>query len=150
MTSSQAGRLTDHRASRCPDPFEILDDVHCILIDPFIARTYSEALAFCKSHGGQLVAVETDDLINIYDYINEEEFVMKQNYWLGASDAAKEGSWLWEHNKGQVPMGVPYWHYGEPNNGNTYNCAILHVSYNHRWVDVPCTSKYMTICLRTA
>lgn len=74
--------------------------------------------------------------------------LLANHYWLGATDAAKEGTWIWEHNKQPVPMGNPFWHIGEPSTSTTYNCAYLHASYSHRWFDIACTSSAKAICLR--
>ena len=49
--------------------------------------------------------------------------------WIGATDAVKEGTWIWESSK--TSMTYSYWNRGEPNNGyGGENCLV---SLNGGW-----------------
>ncbi|MCI3751392.1 hypothetical protein MQC27_24985 [Escherichia coli] len=77
----------------------------------------------------------------VYDYIKSKDVTQGKHFWLGATDEVEEGTWKFVNNRA-VPQGVPFWGKGEPNSGNTHNCAIMHASYNHYWYDIQCENKY--------
>ncbi len=61
-----------------------------------------------------------------------------QNIWLGASDAASEGQWVWQHSFSA--LSYAYWYPGEPNDGGDGNedCAYIRAGYGLQWFDTPC------------
>ena len=71
-----------------------------------------------------------------------------KSYWLGATDEAEEGMWVFSHNQLTVPMGNPFWKHGKPSVSTSSNCAVLDAASDHRWADVSCTFSSNTICLR--
>ncbi|XP_050714808.1 uncharacterized protein LOC126997636 isoform X4 [Eriocheir sinensis] len=48
-------------------------------------------------------------------------------FWLGGSDAAKEGSWVWLDGT-EIPLGTPHWYpcNGQPNGGTQQNYLALY------------------------
>jgi len=64
--------------------------------------SWEEAKAYCESLGGYLVTITSaEEQKFIEDYINEKGYKNKR-FWLGFSDATKEGTWSWvtgESNK---------------------------------------------------
>ncbi|XP_068210774.1 C-type lectin domain family 17, member A-like [Palaemon carinicauda] len=136
------------RSAQCPDPYVPLDQALCIYVDPFVGYNYKDTIALCKSHGGDILMIDDCYTLGlVYDFIDSQAVTAGKHYWLGASDEQAEGIWKFVDNR-PVPMGTPFWGTTEPNNGPTYNCAILHASYNHQWYDIPCTGTYFPICLR--
>ncbi|XP_050710377.1 perlucin-like protein [Eriocheir sinensis] len=137
------------KSDGCPEPYDRLDETRCILTDPFVARNYTDAIAYCKTHGGVLLHFDNcADQTLFYDYIQTEVGLASHHYWLAATDEAEEGVWLWDHDKKPVPMGSPFWYVGEPNGGTSYNCVVLSYSYTHRWVDTYCHYTNYAICLK--
>jgi hypothetical protein len=63
--------------------------------------------------------------------------------WLGGSDAASEGSWLWPDGtlfyNNNAPVGGLYnnWSASEPNGNNTINCMVVRV--DSFWADEACS-----------
>nr|ABA54612.1 C-type lectin 1 [Penaeus chinensis] len=136
------------RATECPSPYEPLDETRCIFLDAFVSYTWQETVDLCKSHGGEILTIEDcETFALVYDYIRSQDVTKGKHYWLGATDEVEEGTWKFVNNR-LTPMGIPYWGVNEPNNGNTYNCAMMHASYNHYWYDAACGSKYNPICLK--
>ncbi|XP_064106968.1 tetranectin-like [Macrobrachium nipponense] len=134
--------------AQCPDPYVPLDESRCILLDAFVTRTYREAIDYCKTHGGDLLMMDDCETVGlVYDFIYSGAGMADKHYWLGASDEEEEGTWKFVDNR-PVPMGTPFWGPNQPDNGETHNCAILHVIYNQRWFDIPCSNSYNVICLR--
>ena len=61
--------------------------------------------------------------------------------WLGGSDNAYEGQWLWANGS---PMTYTNWYSGEPNNhGGNEEC--LHMR-DGKWNDIKCSRKLDFIC----
>lgn len=92
-----------------------------------------------------------------------------QGEWIGATDAAQEGAWLWVDqaqtqfwsgmniDQGGTPVGGLYsaWkrvgNAEEPNNGHgggnpAENCAFMDIGADDRWVDTPCTDTRHYVC----
>ena len=62
------------------------------------------------------------------------------NYWLGATDAASEGTWRWQETHQNVDYSN--WYPGQPNNRDYEDCLIKVYSelfrYNGKWHDIDC------------
>lgn len=103
------------------DGDEILDAVtgNCVAI--LEGRlTWEEARQQCLARG------ETWDLLAV-DSAREQEFVLRlldsnDSYWLGGSDAAEEGRWLWPDGAG-VPGEL--WAPDQPDGGTAENCLSM-------------------------
>ncbi|XP_066967261.1 C-type lectin domain family 17, member A-like [Macrobrachium rosenbergii] len=135
-------------AGQCPDPYVPLDETRCILVDDFVLYTFDEAVSYCTGHGGTLLTINDCETFGlVYDFIHTEVGALEHHYWLGASDAAEEGTWKFVDNQ-PVPMGTPFWVPGRPVLNTASNCAILDFSFQHKWYDIGCTSTFSAICLR--
>jgi hypothetical protein len=73
--------------------------------------------------------------------------------WIGASDIATEGSWLWPdgtlfyENGAAINGAFESWAPSEPNNaGQNEHCAIPHVT--HKWTDYGCSAPHHFACER--
>ena len=63
--------------------------------------------------------------------------------WLGASDIAKEGTWIWESSK--TALTYSNWFANEPNNErNNENC--LHLWAYANWNDLNCDATFSVLC----
>jgi hypothetical protein len=112
------------------------------------ARTWSDARSRCQL---QLLG----DLLHV-DAAAENGFARSlagtANVWIGATDAAVEGSWLWSNDGTQFWLGASggsasayaQWNGGEPNNQNNEDCAEMYAS--GAWNDAVCTLTRGFIC----
>ena len=71
--------------------------------------------------------------------------------WIGASDTAIEGTWVWDSTGRKVSPGYMGWAPDHPLydscGGNTSDCAAYGIaSALPSWVDLPCTNGYGGIC----
>ena len=66
-------------------------------------------------------------------------------YWIGLSDLAQEGSWMWQESH-QEPSYYNWWP-GQPNGGGYANCVLKRISYdgNRGWFDHDCNADYVFI-----
>jgi uncharacterized protein (DUF1501 family) len=84
--------------------------------------------------------------VNSQDELDQLQKLRSGNSWVGLTDAAAEGSWVWAD--GSTPTFDLQWRKGEPNNwrGNNVNgenCAMLN---NRKLLDNDCNSKQYFFC----
>ncbi|KAK3094973.1 hypothetical protein FSP39_008539 [Pinctada imbricata] len=66
-------------------------------------------------------------------------------FWIGASDMAVEGEWLWL--PGATRTDYTNWAPGEPDNfKNQDHCAVIDAHKNYQWEDDNCVEKRNFIC----
>ncbi|CAL4129558.1 unnamed protein product, partial [Meganyctiphanes norvegica] len=63
-------------------------------------------------------------------------------HWIGGSDLATEGTWLWSDGR-PIDMGVPPWQGYQPGGGASQNCLLMNT---HGHNDYFCTSTLRYIC----
>ncbi|KAI0224136.1 hypothetical protein LSAT2_024841, partial [Lamellibrachia satsuma] len=88
--------------------------------------------------------------------INRHHLLEKQEYWLGATDIAREGLWKWDPSYTNV--GPTFWISGQPENYLGYqNCMAIKRrpftsvnSYYYDWFDDDCYQKKFYICEKRA
>ncbi|MDY7232787.1 C-type lectin domain-containing protein [Hyalangium rubrum] len=107
-------------------------------------KTWLEAQYTCSAQGMAPVTLNDAD---------EEQWVKQQlpatrSWWLGYTDSAKEGTWVWS----APSSGYLNWRPGEPNNsvGNE-DCAVANAGPNGsapagKWNDIPCSEYVQVIC----
>jgi len=61
------------------------------------------------------------------------------NIWLGATDLASDGSWIWQTSGNSV--NYTKFNSGQPNGGTTENCLAM-TSENGNWSDLMCTYTF--------
>ncbi|XP_019639478.1 PREDICTED: perlucin-like protein isoform X3 [Branchiostoma belcheri] len=105
-------------------------------------KPYSEARDTCHGEGGILATVKDEDTHNFL--ANHVSSTTHRNTWIGLSDLATEGLWVWDD--GTLLLGQGIWGTGEPNGGRGENCAHIFPSKNYRWNDGPCSRSYNYIC----
>lgn len=73
----------------------------------------------------------------------ENEFIstMEASAWIGASDTASEGTWVWVD--GSDMDGYTNWGGSNPNGSNNENCVLLK---DGKWTDTPCSLQRYYIC----
>ena len=111
-----------------------------------MAKTWHGASTYCRSRGGHLVTIES---------ASENDFVYelsKGNTWLGASDEAQEGTWVWVTGEQLI---YTNWEKDEPNNccppescGGA-DCIPEHFltyKYDTYWNDVPTNTRMPFVC----
>jgi hypothetical protein len=131
---------------------------HCYFMDAR-TTTWDLARSACQQRGAgwDLVSVRSAaDSAFIADALVFEA-------WIGASDTAREGTWVWAVDEqafwqGAGATGAPVegayanWNSTEPNGGTTTNCArALPDSFGSPvpdapWADLPCTMALGAIC----
>lgn len=101
--------------------------------DPYWKVTWAEAKHKCAHEGGRLAV--PDDPHALTSYLKTH--YSYQDFWLGASDIAYEGHWVWLD--GRPLVNFP-WHYGEPNAAFKNEDCLLTSS------DAPCNRKERYVC----
>ena len=69
--------------------------------------------------------------------------VLGRTIWLGGTDAAVEGVWIWSHS-GQ-PIILDEWNPGEPNNELGEDCMNIFHDWD-QWNDADCTNTWYPVC----
>lgn len=109
-------------------------------------RSFDDAARDCASRGYQLVVIES---------AAENAAVTAlaaggPDVWIGLSDAASEGTWVWVDGQvaqsGGVAMMYVNWRAGEPANGGGDNCVELDPGDGGRWNDVGCGGTKPILC----
>ena len=101
--------------------------------------SWNESREFCVSHGADLVVVDSKEEM---DFINE----LYVYFWLGATDAAGEGTWRWVDGT-VLPLDDPSWSVGRPQGGVDRNCLRRVWEQNqYKWTDVSCESTSWGLC----
>ena len=98
--------------------------------------TFSAATKHCKSMGAFLAESRSDEENDIiYNF-------MKHSIWLGATDSANEGTWVWQSDG----EGVCYdkWDPIESNQEDK-DCPYMY-SFNGLWRYAPCDSTIFFVC----
>jgi hypothetical protein len=117
---------------------QVAPDGSCLV---FVAtpRSYAEAKADCAAMSAHLAYLK-DAALDTF----AESFIGTANTWIGASDLATEGTFVWDDG---TPLSFTNWHAGEPNNGGpdaTYqeDCAIIAGErVGKQWDDRPCDAS---------
>lgn len=93
-------------------------------------KSWHDARDICASQGGYLVTIQ---------YADENEFVYQLtngNTWLGATDEAEEGFWVWVSGE---PWDFQNWEQGEPSNSSDELGSenFLTLGASSQWNDIP-------------
>jgi hypothetical protein len=108
----------------------------------FEARNFAASEFDCVAQGGHLVSIHdqaTQDEVRDTAYS-----LMPVNWWIGLSDNALEGTFVWSDN---TPFGYDAWAGGEPNNsGGDENCGHLWDAAGGEWNDIQCAVNMPYVC----
>ncbi|KAK7492115.1 hypothetical protein BaRGS_00016589, partial [Batillaria attramentaria] len=100
----------------------------------------------CNAQGGILAEPKTADANNfLKNYIQTTISSYYWSRWLGITDVAQEGKWVYVSDGSEVVF--TDWDAGEPNNGGNFgeDCATFN-GHNSMWNDLSCTSYIRYIC----
>jgi hypothetical protein len=126
-----------------PGEVQSPNNLHCYI---FVATAtdWATARADCVSKGGDLASITTDPE-NVYVAAG-----ISDTSWLGGTDAASEGTWVWSNGD---PFVYTNWNTGEPNNTNgNENCNTMYGAATGLlglWNDANCATVYPYVCERT-
>jgi hypothetical protein len=101
--------------------------------------SWNKSREFCVSHGADLVVVDSKE---------EMDFISGwySMYWLGATDAAGEGTWRWVDGT-VLSLDNPSWSRGGPQGGGDSNCLRKAWEQNQfKWTDASCDTMTYGLC----
>ena len=104
-----------------------------------MAVTFDDATAYCETLGGHLVTIDSTE---------ENDFVTglatdREGVWLGATDAAEEGTWVWVNGE---DWSYEHWAPGEPNDTGNEDCLQLYRTGQRTWNDTRCDATLHFVC----
>lgn len=111
-------------------------------------KTWSEASAACKAKEAQLATI-TSSTQNEFIISMAGQYPDYQNdlgLWLGATDLAEEGSWVWESNNKRVNDVFNNFRGMQPSGGPAENCLEIIQRYGWAWNDLQCDRKVGYLC----
>lgn len=88
------------------------------------------------------------DLHNIvYTYLSGNSALNNICYWLGGTDSASEGTWVWQSDGSSIPLVGPHWQpcASEPNGGSSENYLAI-CPQKYYYSDYPGSSRLGAIC----
>ncbi|CAL4136079.1 unnamed protein product [Meganyctiphanes norvegica] len=144
-------------AEECPLFFTEIGGC-CYLFSSEIDKmgTWEEARAEC-----QTIGEDTDHIMDLAevgtssDCSGDVQFMemisaLGEHVWLGASDAAQEGNWVWQKTGEQLSLSNNLWFYSDPSGGTSENCLLAAVlpDYHNRanFNDYPCSESHHFVC----
>lgn len=94
--------------------------------------TWHQAKVDAESRGGHLATINSQAE---FDYVASLGVLPPSGYWLGATDAASEGVWVWVTGE---PVEFSRWIAGEPNNAQGVENYLIGEGsfFGHHWKDV--------------
>ncbi|WAQ96254.1 PLC-like protein, partial [Mya arenaria] len=110
--------------------------------------SFSEAQAFCRQTGDELVTLDTYAKFNSVQYAiihHSKEEQQQRNYWIGANaNQTLSGKVFgWESLR---TLGFTAWGPDEPDVDPSQLCVVLNVLENYEWFDTRCDSPFHFIC----
>lgn len=156
-TADAASPSTEPLASPCGDVARLGPNGHCYLVEAS-PRSWSEARAQCQARGA---GWDLASLRSPLDSVFAAE-LLEIEAWVGATDAAVEGQWLWADTAeafwsgtgaGQALNGAyTNWNSDEPNGGDNSDCArtlprsLLFPRRVAPWADLSCAERRGALC----
>ncbi|XP_072044711.1 uncharacterized protein [Amphiura filiformis] len=127
----------------------------CYYIQAPSVPSWDDARTACQGMGGDLVVINNQAENNFLQNLIPN--TGRLGYWIGLTDAATEGTFVWVDSTvartGGVDSLYTNWQEGEPNQAGDENCITMDTAnYNHNyflggWNDVACTSaEYGYFC----
>ncbi|KAL4239305.1 hypothetical protein ACF0H5_000122 [Mactra antiquata] len=102
----------------------------------------------CKTLGGALATIDNDDENNYIVNVLKNQDASKYDcgVFLGASDLAREGTWIYESNGKNINTIYSNFKGSEPNGGKRENCLHLYAHGSWIWNDTNCNLKMGYVC----
>ncbi|KAJ8398911.1 hypothetical protein AAFF_G00418190 [Aldrovandia affinis] len=127
----QNNQLQKRECRHCPEGWQLRNS-KCYYISTE-NKSWKDSRSECLKQGADLVIIESKE---------EQEFIFKytidgNSYWIGLSDSATEGNWLWVDGT-PLQDDKEFWMTGQPNDYNrSEDCAGTWPGEN-KWFDAPC------------
>ncbi|XP_052776775.1 uncharacterized protein LOC128214383 [Mya arenaria] len=120
----------------------------CIKLEEATKVSFSEAQAFCRQTGDELVTLDTYAKFNFVQYAiihHSKEEQKQRNYWIGAyANLTLSGKVFgWESMR---TWDFTAWGTNEPDGDPSQLCVVLNVLENYEWFDTRCDSPFHFIC----
>ncbi|XP_076028303.1 perlucin-like protein isoform X2 [Oratosquilla oratoria] len=137
---------------KCPTFYKQVGS-NCVYVTTKTKLNWQEARETCHSIDGELLSLpDANSLWEISLHL-QVLGVSKNDFWIGANDLEREGSWRWIKDKSDVIMGIPLWGLAnqgssdyEPRGKEKQNCAILSKHYGGHMNDRECHLQFFFIC----
>ncbi len=123
----------------CPDCIEHLQGGHRYLVC-LTTRPYDEVAGHCRSEGAEPVVINgAGENAWVADRATS---IVDQPYWIGLTDAAEEGSFVWADGS---ELGFTNWAFNQPDDAGDAEDCVQFVS-GGQWSDVACDSRRRVVC----
>jgi len=135
----------------CEPPFVSLNG-KCFAVLDEVRRNWMDARNLCQQIGGDLARVDSANTFReIYKYIRE--FGLSADVWLGGTDQASEGDWLWTEGD-RVERGMPFWglshsvlgYKQNPDKNKDLNCLVMKEDLFYYWDADNCANLNAVLC----
>ncbi|XP_039608039.1 CD209 antigen-like protein C isoform X2 [Polypterus senegalus] len=103
-------------------------------------QTWQSSRDHCRTLGGHLVIIE-----NAMEQVfleNKINIIGETNYWIGLTDLANQGQYIWLDNRPLDPK-QSFWHSSQPNSKNEH---CVQIASEEKWHDFPCEIPTKMIC----
>jgi len=97
------------------------------------AMNWFESQQYCAEIGGYLGEIQSAEETQIINELIGTDLL----YWIGLSDNAEYGKWIWQHS--YTPVDYTNWESSQPNFLETEHCALL--CWGGQWCDFLCDHK---------
>ncbi|MPD03236.1 Perlucin-like protein [Portunus trituberculatus] len=120
----------------------------CVHVELSNSGSWHDSRNFCHGLGGELVNLADVQFYSDLILYLESIHMGKMHFWIGATDIANEGTWVWTDGSA-TRMGTPFWaNYGVnndqmPTGGTDQNCAILDTNLHYYFNDAACEKTYI-------
>ena len=128
----------------CVPPFITPGSSGCYYVDTTVVN-FTTARSLCSDQGGRLVEIDSQEKQDeITEYLANNPILASSGYWMGATDEAEEGSYVWSTSGREVTFF--YWEGGQPGPGATTMQRQDCLALNSKWYDVECGLTRGAIC----
>lgn len=105
--------------------------------DGSTGRTWAQARAMCRSLGGDLASIRTEEERVCANRVLTQVGAPPVGAWIGLFENQQEGAWRWSDG---TPIDFAAWKPGEPNNdsGTANDCGHIWRDEAFAWNDIPC------------
>jgi len=134
-------------SSSCPGGWIDVGEI-CYKLENSLSLSWIKAQQHCQELGGHLAEPISEDTSNLLTSIAniETDVLGFPAWWLGLSDLAHEGRWIWQHSLDDV--GYTNWAPDSPITDDVErNCVRMVAESDLKWVDESCTgTRASPIC----
>ncbi|XP_074518386.1 ladderlectin-like [Halichoeres trimaculatus] len=109
-------------------------------------KSWADAEKHCLSQGGNLASVHSHVEHDIIQGMLLRATNSHPLAWLGGSDAAQEGTWLWSDG---TPFDFEHWDVGQPDNKANAGCMLMNFGDDKKFDDQPCDYLKSFVCAKT-